>query len=111
MDAARKAKSRKIAKDKQFIENAQEREVLVEKAHQRYRLYDFSLLMVFSIADLDAQFADLRVKEQLWPIPAPDITPMYKKFLTHTYKLGPYLILDFVNRNIFTFTASDENCL
>src|SRR5438477_544394 len=92
MDAARKAKSRRIVKDKQFVENAQEREALIEKVRQRYVLYDFSLLMVFSIAELDAQFADLQVKEQLWPIPAPDVTPMYKKILTHTYKLGQNIV-------------------
>ena len=92
MDAARKAKSRRIVKDKQFVENAQEREALIEKVRQRYVLYDFSLLMVFSIAELDAQFADLQVKEQLWPIPAPDVTPMYKKLLTHTYKLGQNIV-------------------
>ena len=32
------------------------------------------------------------MKEQQWPIPAPDITPMYKKFLTHTYNLGQNII-------------------
>ena len=47
MDAARKAKSRRIVKDKQFVENVQE--ALIEKVRQRY---DFSLLMVFSIAEL-----------------------------------------------------------
>ena len=92
MDAARKAKSRRIVKDKQFVENAQEREALIEKVRQRYVLYDFSLLMVFSIAELDVQFVDLQVKEQLWPVPAPDVMPMYKKFLTHTYKLSQNIV-------------------
>ena len=32
------------------------------------------------------------MKEQLWPIPAPDVMPMYKKFLTHTYKLGQNIV-------------------
>src|SRR5438046_8842321 len=37
-------------------------------------------------------FADLQVKEQQWPLPGPDITPMYKKYLTHTYKLSQNII-------------------
>jgi hypothetical protein len=30
----------------------------------------------------------IHVKEQQWPLPGPDVTPMYKKYLTHPYKLG-----------------------
>ena len=30
--------------------------------------------------------------EQQWPLPAPDVTPMYKKYLTHTYKLGQNIV-------------------
>jgi len=42
--------------------------------------------------ELDAQFADLQVKEQQWPLPGPDVTPLYKKHLTHTYKLGQNIV-------------------
>jgi hypothetical protein len=48
--------------------------------------------MCFRIAELDAQFADLQVKEQQWPMPGPDVKPMYKKYLTHTYKLGQNIV-------------------
>ena len=44
------------------------------------------------ISELDAQFADIQVKEQQWPLPGPDVTPMYKKYLTHTYKLGQNIV-------------------
>ena len=48
--------------------------------------------MSFRIDELDAQFADLQVKEQQWPLPGPNIMPMYKKYLTHTYKLGQNIV-------------------
>ena len=59
---------------------------------QRYFSYNSSGLMSFRIAELDAQFADLQVKEQQWPLPGPDVMPMYKKYLTHTSKLGQNII-------------------
>ena len=59
---------------------------------QRYFSYNSSGLMSFRIAELDAQFADLQVKEQQWPLPGPDVMPMYKKYLTHTYKLSQNII-------------------
>ena len=48
--------------------------------------------MCFRIREMDAHFADLQVKEQQWPMPGPDVTPMYKKYLTHTYKLGQNIV-------------------
>src|SRR5438477_2569782 len=65
---------------------------MIEKVHQRYFSYSFPDLTSFRIAELDAQFVDLQVKEQLWPGSAPDVTPMYKRFLTHTYKLGQNIV-------------------
>lgn len=41
IESVRKAKSRRITKDKQSIQDAQEREALIEKVRQRYGLYDF----------------------------------------------------------------------
>ena len=49
-------------------------------------------LICFRISELDAQFSDLQVKEQQWPLPGPDVTPMYKKYLTHIYKLGQNIV-------------------
>src|SRR6266496_2310756 len=65
---------------------------MIEKVHQRYNSYNFSCLIHHRISELDAQFADLQVKEQQWPLPGPDIMPMYKKYLTHMYKLGQNII-------------------
>src|SRR5437762_2395463 len=65
---------------------------MIEVVHQRYFSYNLSGLMSFRIAELDAQFADLQVKEQQWPLPGPDVTPMYKKYLTYTYKLSQNII-------------------
>ncbi len=91
-DADRMTKVRRMARETQNTLDAQERENMIEKVRQRYSSYNFSDLMSFRISELDAQFADLQVKEQQWPLPAPDITPMYKKYLTHTYKLGQNII-------------------
>src|SRR5436190_8180543 len=91
-DADRMTKVRRMARETQTTLDAQERENMIEKVRQRYSSYNFSDLMSFRISELDAQFADLQVKEQQWPLPAPDITPMYKKYLTHTYKLGQNII-------------------
>ena len=49
-------------------------------------------LLILRISELDAQFADLQVKEQQWPLPGSDVMPMYKKYLTHTYKLGQNIV-------------------
>src|SRR5947207_4665523 len=65
---------------------------MIEVVCQRYFSYNSSGLMSFRIAELDAQFADLQVKEQQWPLPGPDVMHMYKKYLTHTYKLGQNII-------------------
>jgi hypothetical protein len=51
---------------------------MIEKVRQRYNSYNFSGLISFRITELDAQFADLQVKEQQWPLPGPDVMPMYK---------------------------------
>ena len=91
-DADRKAKARKIARESQEAMDALEQEEMIEKVHQRYFSYSFPDLTSFRIAELDAQFADLQVKEQLWPGSAPDVMPMYKGFLTHTYKLGQNIV-------------------
>ena len=91
-DADRMAKVRKIAREKLEAMNALEREEMIEKVNQRYFSYSSSDLMSFRIAELDAEFADLQVKEQLWPLPGPDVTPMYKRFLTHTYILGQNIV-------------------
>src|SRR2546430_10592506 len=65
---------------------------MIEKICQRYNSYNFSALICYRISELDAQFTDLQVKEQQWPLPGPDVMPMYKKYLTHTYKLGQNII-------------------
>src|SRR6266496_3570682 len=65
---------------------------MIEVVCQRYFSYNSLGLMSFRIAESDAQFADLQVKEQQWPLPGPDVRPMYKKYLTHTYKLSQNII-------------------
>src|SRR5438046_2163488 len=65
---------------------------MIEKICQRYNSYNFSALICYRISELHAQFADLQVKEQQWPLPGPNIMPMYKKYLIHTYKLGQNII-------------------
>ena len=62
-DADRKAKARKIARESQEAMDTLEWEEMIEKVHQRYFLYSFPDLTSFRIAELDAQFADLQVKE------------------------------------------------
>src|SRR5436309_10515880 len=37
--------------------------------------------MYFRITELDAQFADLQVKEQQWPLPGLNVTPCTKNIL------------------------------
>ena len=91
-NADRMIKVRRVAREIQETENVQEQENMIEKVRQRYSSYNFSDLMSFRIAELDTQFADLQVKEQQWPLPAPDVTPMYKKYLTHIYKLGQNIV-------------------
>src|SRR5437762_7705671 len=91
-DADRMAKVRKVAREAQEATNTQEQEDIIEKVRQRYYSYNFLYLMCFRIAELDAHFTDLQVKEQQWPMPGPDVTPMYKKYLTHTYKLGQNIV-------------------
>jgi len=91
-DADRKAKVRRMAREVQETNNALERQEMIEAVLQRYFSYNSSGLMSFRIAELDAQFADLQVKEQQWPLPGPDVRPMYKKYLTHTYKLGQNIV-------------------
>jgi hypothetical protein len=49
-------------------------------------------LIYYRISELDAQFADLQVKEQQWTLPGSDVRPMYKKYLTYMYKLGQNMI-------------------
>jgi hypothetical protein len=88
-DADRMAKVRRVATEAQ---DAQDREDMLEGVHQRYFLYNSSDLMNFRIVELDAQFADLQIKEPQWPLPGPDVMPMYKKYLTHTYKLGQNIV-------------------
>ena len=91
-DADRMAKVRKIARETQNTQDIQERDSMIEKVRQRYNSYNFFCLIYYRISELDAQFADLQVKEQQWPLPGPDVTPMYKKYLTHTYKLGQNIV-------------------
>jgi len=91
-DADRKVKVRRVAREIQETNNALQRQEMLEAVRQRYFSYNSLGLMSFRIAELDAQFADLQVKEQQWPLPGPDVTPMYKKYLTHTYKLGQNII-------------------
>ena len=91
-DADRKVKVRRVAREIQETNNALQRQEMLEAVRQRYFSYKSSSLMSFRIAELDAQFADLQVKEQQWPLPGPDVTPMYKKYLTHTYKLGQNIV-------------------
>ena len=55
-------------------------------------LIQFLILIYYRIAEIDAQFADLQVNEQQWPLPGPDVMPMYKKYLTHTYKLDQNIV-------------------
>ena len=76
-------------------QDIQERDSMIEKVRQRYNSYNFFCLIYYRISELDAQFADLQVKEQQWPLPGPDVTPMYKKYLTHTYKLGQNIVCAF----------------
>jgi len=63
-DADRMTKVRRMARETQNTLDAQERENMIEKVRQRYSSYNFSDLMSFRISELDAQFADLQVKEQ-----------------------------------------------
>jgi hypothetical protein len=84
-EATRKAEAREAVRAKQQADHAQERELIVEKVKQRYCSSKLSLLMSFRIFELDAQFADLRVREQEWPTPLPHAKPIYKIFVTHRY--------------------------
>ena len=62
-DADRKAKVRRVAEEVQETNNASERQEMIEAVCQRYLSYNSSGLMSFRIAELNAQFADLQVKE------------------------------------------------
>ena len=57
---------------------------MLERVQQRYYLYVLPQLMLSRIDELDAQFANLRVREQEWPTPLPHAKPMYKK-ICYTY--------------------------
>src|SRR5436190_6869102 len=79
---------------------------MIEKVHQRYNSYNFSCLIHHRISELDAQFAGLQVKEQQWPLPGPNVRPMYKKYLTHMYKLTQNIICiccDCISHDIMEF--------
>src|SRR5205814_7316382 len=91
-DCDRMAKVRKVIRETQNNLDAQGRQQMIEKVRQRYNSYNFSDLISFRITELDSQFADLQVKEQQWPLPGPDVMPMYKKYLTHTYKLSQNIV-------------------
>ena len=71
--ADRMAKVRRVARDTQNAQDAWDREEMIEKVRQRYNSYNFSCLIHHRISELDAQFADLQVKEQQWPLPGPDV--------------------------------------
>ena len=86
------AKVRRVTRETQNALDAQDRHEVIEKVHLRYFSYTLFYLICFRISDLDAQFADLQVKEQQWPLPGPNVRPMYKKYLTHTYKLGQNIV-------------------
>src|SRR5438046_8157878 len=86
---------------------------MIEVVCQRYFSYNSSGLMSFRIAELDAQFADLQVKEQQRPLPGPDVMPMYKKFLTHTYKLGQNIVCaccGCISQDIAEFEVVLDSC-
>src|SRR5436190_23645854 len=64
-EADRLAKVRRVMKEVEEAMNAQEREDMIEKVRQRYFSYNFLYLIHYiRISELDAQFADLQVKEQ-----------------------------------------------
>ena len=56
---------------KQLADCAQEHVDVSDKVHRRYYSYNLFQLMVFSIAELDAQCTNLQFKEQQWPMPLP----------------------------------------
>ena len=87
-DADRLAKVRKIMREKQTGDYAQDREDLADRVKLRYCSYKLLMLISCRIAELDAQFAYLQVRERDWPTPLPDAKPLYKKFVTHTYDLA-----------------------
>ena len=80
-EANRKSEARKVVQATKNAEYAQEREDMLERVQQRYYLYVLPQLMLSRIDELDAQFADLRVREQEWPAPLPHAKPMYKNLL------------------------------
>jgi hypothetical protein len=80
-EANRKSEARKVVQATKNAEYAQEREDMLERVRQRYYLYGLSQLMLFRIDELDAQFADLRVREQEWPTPLRHAKPMTKSLL------------------------------
>src|SRR5436305_11713451 len=84
--------ARKVRRQQEKVDYIREREHMIEKVQQRYYFRRFLSLIPFSITELDAQFADLQVKEQQWPLSGLDVTPMYKKYLTHVYKLDQDII-------------------
>ena len=63
-NADRKAKVRRMTEEVQETNNALQRQKMIKAICQRYFSYNSSGLMSFRIAELDAQFADLQVKEQ-----------------------------------------------
>ena len=75
-------------REKQAKDYAHDREDLADKVKLQYCLYKLLMLISFGIAELDAQFANLQVRERDWPTPLPGVKPMYKKFVTHTYDLA-----------------------
>ena len=91
-DADRLAKVRKIMREKQTGDYAQDREDLADRVKLRYCSYKLLMLISCRIAELDAQFAYLQVRERDWPTPLPDAKPLYKKFVTHTYDLARNIV-------------------
>src|SRR5947199_10825149 len=63
-NADRKAKVKRVIEEVQETNNVLEQQKMIKAICQRYLSYNSSSLMSFRIVELNAQFADLQVKEQ-----------------------------------------------
>src|SRR5947207_9515756 len=63
----RKSDARALVCVKQQVDDARKWEDMADKVKLWYCLFKLSLLILFRIAELDARFADLWVREQEWP--------------------------------------------
>ena len=47
---------------------------------------------MYRLNELDTEFCDLQIREQLWPTPLPDVKPMYKNCVTKIHPLAHNIV-------------------